>query len=98
MKHVCLNERRSPAAFDSSTAKQLLKHHSHLHQVGARLHRARPVVSALRHSHIGHQQVRRQVAGGERAVSGLQEGEAGHTAGVGLAFTQRQPVGVQPPA
>ena len=71
---------------------------SHLHHVGARLHRACPVVSALCDSHVGHQQVRRQVARSECAISRLQEGEAWHTAGVGLAFTQCQPVSVQPPA
>lgn len=71
---------------------------SHLHQVRARLHGACPVVSALGHGHVGHQQVRRQVAGCERAVGGLQEGEARHTASVGLTFPQRQPVGVQAPA
>lgn len=71
---------------------------SHLDQVGAGLHRACPVVSALSDSHVSHQQVRGQVAGGERAVGGLQEGEAWHAAGVGLAFTQRQPVSMQTPA
>lgn len=70
----------------------------HLHQVGPWLHWARPVVSALSHSHVGHQQVRSQVARSKSAVGGLQEGQARHTAGVGLAFTQSQPVSMQPPA
>lgn len=70
---------------------------SHLHQVRARLHWAGPVVSSLGHSHICHQQVRRQVAGSECAVGSLQQGEARHAASVGLTFTQRQPVGVQAP-
>lgn len=73
-------------------------HLSNLYQVGARLHRARPVVFTLSDSHVRHQQVRGQVAGRECAVGGLQEGEAWHAASVCLAFTQRQPVRVQPPA
>lgn len=80
------------------TPNQLIKHPSHLYQVGTRLHRARPVVSALSHSQVGHQQVGSQVARSECAVSSLQEGETWHTAGVGLAFTKCQPVGMQPPA
>lgn len=80
------------------TPNQLIKHPSHLYQVGTRLHRACPEVSALSHSQVCHQQVRRQVAGSECAVSSLQEGEAWHTAGVGLAFTQCQSVGMQTPA
>lgn len=74
------------------------KHHSHLHHIGPRLHRACPVVFALSHSYVSHQQVRSQVARCERAVGSLQEGETWHAAGVGLAFTQCQPVSVQPPA
>lgn len=61
---------------------------SHLYQVGPRLHRACPVVSALSDSQVSHQEVRGQVAWGERAISSLQEGEAWHAAGIGLAFTQ----------
>lgn len=68
--------------------------HTHLHQVGTGLHRARPVVSALRDGYVGHQEVRGQMAGGQRAVSHPQKGDAGHAASIGQSFTQSQPVGM----
>ena len=71
---------------------------SHLHQVGSRLHRTCPVVSALSDSQVRHQQVSRQVARGKSAIGSVQEGEAWHAAGVGLAFPQSQTVCMQTPA